>query len=357
MFIVTEKTYNECQSQLNINKTYDDWYFEEEQRPTRDRLDILNVQRDLDEVGYSIINCVSHPEKIYNKVIEDYIEYQMLSDDCVSDIRELLPNKFLKTHSGIVPYSENFTHSEALWTIRSHPEIVEFIAQLYNCSPKDLAVSYDTMGIRYAPEILNMITNNVNISFYDIIVDDELSSHVDQAFEREYHEHYQGIYCITDSKKDDDGGLYVYPSTHKLHGMKLQELLETPKNRDYIQYPEKFSKLFKNSYPIKLNVNAGNIILWDSRLLHGSVPIYSLRNYDLNNYDIFSAFKLNRMVSYICYARKTDVNNFAMSTEEIYYNGYGTNHMIKRPRIISHHTIPPEYFINEYHKSLISLNR
>jgi hypothetical protein len=347
VFNISNNSYEICQNQLKKDTTYNHWNFENIQRDSRNVNDIDDIKRDLDEVGYSIVNCVSNPNVIYSKVVRDIIDYKMIPNDSVEDVSELLPCHMLTTFSGIVSYTENLTHSESLWTIRCHPEIVNFFANLYNCSAYDLCVSYDTMGIRYAPEIINMLLLHYNIDNSDLL------PHIDQAFERPYHDHYQCIYAITDSLTEDDGGLVVFPGTHKLHGIKLQELLKTEPNREFIQYPIEYFELFPNSYPVKLNIKAGDIVLWDSRLLHGSVNISQDRDKDLESLHMYDAFKLNRMVSYICYAKKNEIKKIEMSREEIYNNGYTTNHMVKNPRVIKRSTAIPVNYINEYHSSLV----
>jgi hypothetical protein len=239
------------------------------------------------------------------------------------------------------------THCKALWQIRSNPNIVELMSKLYDCNTNDLAVSFDTFGMRYAPELFKLM----NIKYDEL--NEPLEPHIDQRFELEEFEHYQGIYVITDSDTNDDAGIVIYPSTHKLHGRKLQELLKTRHNADFIRYPKDFFKIFPKSLGIKLNVKAGDLILWDSRTLHASISINELRNRDINSYSIYDVFKLNRIVSYLCYTRRDLIKEIDMPIRDIYKKGYATNHMIRRPVIVPYQTYIDKEFVNDYHKSLV----
>jgi hypothetical protein len=339
----------ECHEKLLKDISFDDLEFEKDQRDTRSKDDIENIKKDLDDVGYSIINVIETDEaaKIYTQLINDIIDYKMIPNDIIEDVREITMSYLLNTHNGIVSYGEYMTHCKALWQIRSNPNIVELMSKLYDCNTDDLAVSFDTFGMRYAPELFKLM----NITYDEL--NEPLHPHIDQKFELEEFEHYQGIYVITDSDTNDDAGLVIYPSTHKLHGKRLQELLKTNENVDFIRYPKDFFKIFPNSLGIKLNVKAGDFILWDSRTLHASISINELRDKELSTYSIYDVFKLNRIVSYLCYTHRDLIKEIDMPINDIYKKGYATNHMIRRPVIVPYHTYVDKTFVNKYHKSLV----
>jgi hypothetical protein len=346
LFNVSTHPFDECKSELYRNMRYDHFLFENTQRPIRNKTEISEIKKDLYEVGYCVVNCVSNPYDIYKTFLKDVCSKKNIDIEAIDDVRNIKVENFLEAFRGIVSHSENMTHSESLWTIRSHPDIVEFMANLYDCKPSDLTVSFDTMGIRYAPELMRLLDYDINL------YDDVLIPHIDQRFEYDFQEHYQCIYAITDSINEEDGGLFVYPGTHKLHGRKLQRLLDTDSNRDFIVYPQKFFDLFPNAKSLKLSVKMGCIVLWDSRLLHGSSPINIDRNMVLNSFNIYDVFLMNRTVSYICYSKKDEVED-EYDRNMIYNYGYLTNHMVKRPRIVYDSSSVMKDFINEYHKSLI----
>jgi len=340
---------DECQEKLLKDKSFEYWDFENIQRATRDYTDIENIKNDLDEVGYSIINVIDKDlaHKIYRQLIDDIIDYKMIPNDIIDDVRELTMSYLLNTHNGIVSYGEYMTHCKALWQIRSNPNIIELMSKLYHCNADELAVSFDTFGMRYAPELLKLM----NIKYDEL--NDPLDPHIDQQFELEEFEHYQGIYVITDSDTNDDAGIVIYPSTHKLHGLKLQELLNTRKHADFIRYPKHFFELFPKSLGIKLNVKAGDFILWDSRTLHASISIDELRHREYTSYNMYDIFKLNRIVSYLCYTKRDLIKHIDIPISDIYKNGYATNHMIRRPIIVPYKTYTDDEYLNDHHKSLV----
>jgi hypothetical protein len=226
------------------------------------------------------------------------------------------------------------------------------IAGVYNCNPNDLKVSFDTFGIRYAPEILKYY------DFYDEIGERDIMPHVDQRFEYQYNEHYQGLYNINDSSTYEDGGLVIYPSTHKLHGMLLKDILGDYKdNNDFIRYNDNFFKLIPVE-GIKLNIRKGNYVLWDSRTLHASLNIDPDRNNKIISLNIYDAYKLNRIVTYQCYALKNNIDKYNLEQRYIaYMEGFGTNHMVKRPRFIKSTSFSlyehDNQIFNSYHDKLI----
>jgi hypothetical protein len=345
---VTNSKREECQERLEDSIIYDDWEFEQIQRETRLKDDIENIKKDLDEVGYSIIDIIDSDNayEIYEQLIHETIIYKMIPHDMVEDVRELLMCNLLNINRGLVPFTENMTHCKALWQIRSNPNIVELMSKLYDCNGTDLAVSFDTFGIRYAPELLKLM----GIKYDEL--NEPLQPHVDQRFELEEFEHYQGMYIITDSDTNEDAGIVIYPSTHKLHGKHLQKILDTRKEMDFIRYPNKFFDIFPKSLGIKLNIKAGNLVLWDSRTLHASVSIDENRNREVTSYNMYDVFKLNRMVSYICYTKRDMIKKIDMPINDIYKKGYTTNHMIRRPTILEYTTFVDDEYINDYHKSL-----
>jgi hypothetical protein len=345
-FDVATHTFEECQDELNKSIRYDHFLFEDKQRPIRNKVDMTNIKKDLEEVGYCVIDCVTNPYHIYKTFLEDLCDKKNIDMEAIDDVRLMKPNHFLEASRGIVSHDNGMTHSKSLWTIRSHPEIVEFMAKLYECEPHDVTVSFDTMGIRYAPELLRLLDYDMNL------YDDTLIPHIDQRFEFDFQEHYQCIYAITDSINEEDGGLFVYPGTHKIHGNKLQRLLYSEPDRDFIVYPPNFFDLFSKAKSVKLSMKMGCIVLWDSRLLHGSSPIDMNREKEVKSYNMYDMFLMNRTVSYMCYAKKEDTKD-EYDRNMIYNFGYLTNHMVKRPRIVYSKSEILKDFINDYHRSLI----
>jgi len=297
-----------------------------EQLPARNINHIWEIRQDLERVGYSIVDALDSKEsmEIFLKTMKD-IENVCPGWD-QKDTTTWTEENILATNCGFVDYNNGLTHSDSVWTIRGHHNILTLFSNLYNCHRDNLIVSFDTLGIRYPPEIVDSELDPYQVD-----------PHVDQRFENSFVEPYQAIYCITSSIDREDGGLVVYPYSHKLHGLELQKQLKTKPNIDFIVYPKQFFEYYPEIKPLKLSLIAGQVVLWDSRLLHSSLPI----NPDRNKNEIYSSenpMLFSRMVAYICYADKRKCNKDIIDKRvEAFKEGYGTNHMPLRPRFIKTH--------------------
>lgn len=291
------------------------------QLQSRNITHLFEIKQDLDMVGYSIVDVLDSSESmnIFNKLMVD------IETVCPgwkhNDINSWDEENLLATNCGFVDYNNGLTHSQSMWLIRSHPKILSLFANIYSCHRDNLIVSFDTIGLRYPPEIID--------SDFDPY---QVDPHVDQRFENNFSEPYQAIYCITDSIGPEDGGLVVYPYSHKLHGLNLQKELGTKPNRDFIVYPKTFFSLYPEIEPLKLSLKMGQVVLWDSRTLHGSIPIDKDRKTDI---DMKNPMLNSRVVAYICYAdRKKCSQEIIDKRVEAFNEGYVTNHMPLRPRFI-----------------------
>jgi hypothetical protein len=371
---------NETISDTINNASSSNGLFETIARPIRKNTEIDLIHRDLFEVGYSRLEGLSSDD--YHDDREDI--YSQLIRDCTAD-RSFGVSKFMRkvdtppvflpperlpvsSSSGIVSYYESLYHSDTMWKLRGHPALVETLADIYQCDPKKMCVSFDTLGIRYSPEYVTECikqTNDTAIqeqyrSYYS---EDDMEPHIDQRFEYNFHETYQGIYAFTSTPNYTDGGLILYPGTHHLHGETLQEYLGTSSQREFVVYPDTFFKMFPDSIPVHIPVVEGEYVIWDSRLLHSSIHIDANRNRrnridDDANVDDW--WRLNRMVAYLCYHPgeemgflETVQDGLRRTIYEIYQKGRGTNHAIHRPKIIELSSKIPSEYKSPYHQYLI----
>jgi hypothetical protein len=353
--------------------------FETVARPIRRNTDIDLIHRDLYEVGYSRLEGLSS---------DDYRDdreaiYSQLISDCTADRsfgvskfmrKESVPQVFLPperlpvtTSSGIVSYYDSLYHSDTMWKLRGHPALVETMADIYQCDPKKMCVSFDTLGIRYAPEYITECIKRTDDTtmqgrYRDYYSENDMDPHIDQRFEYAFHETYQGIYAFTPTPNYTDGGLILYPGTHHLHGETLQEHLGTPTQREFVVYPDTFFKMFPDSIPVHIPVVEGEYVIWDSRLLHSSMHIdvnRNRRNRIDENATVGDWWRLNRMVAYMCYHPgemgflETVQDGLREHIYEIYQKGWGTNHAIHRPRVVELSSKIPSKYLSPYHQYLI----
>jgi hypothetical protein len=357
------------------------------QLPTRENSDIRAILEDLNTYGYTIIRGleknIAEVDEIYNQIAKDITHFLLGTTDMT--VKELKATELPHVNGGILSAYERFYHTRGQWMIRSNPIICEIMANIHKCREKDLICSFDTMGIRWAPEVFytktrqdevfrcktrqdDPLSKDTKVLAHEIdlnkenenkIDEKELKAHIDQALSDTTFRYYQGLYNINDSSEEEDGGLYVYSGSHKIHGPKLATEFNLNIDAPFLFYPPEVFEKYSDIKQIKLNIKAGNIVLWDSRTAHGSKPISSLRNkYIVNDTDkVCDILKYNRLVQYMCYSVRGKSNEEQLcNRKEAYMNGYGTNHVANDPRIIeivSYTDLEDDEYLNEYHKSLI----
>jgi hypothetical protein len=258
-------------------------------------------------------------------------------------------------------------HSNTMWKLRGHPALVETMAAVYDYPPEKMCVSFDTLGIRYSPEYISeCVSRTIDMqkknNYREHYSGHDMDAHIDQRFEYEFHETYQGLYAFTATPSHKDGGFVLYPGTHHLHGATLQECLSTAPQRDFLIYPENFFNMFPDSIPVHIPVTEGEYVIWDSRLLHYSIHIDEKRDRRSSlpeNATLSDWWRLNRMVAYLCYHPGEEMGYLDTVKEglrshiyELYSKGWGTNHSIHRPRVIEIPSKTPTAFLSEYHSSL-----
>lgn len=84
----------------------------------------------------------------------------------------------------------------------------------------------------------------------------------------------QGLVSLTD-QNEQTGGLVVYPGTH----FRFNELCDiTADSRDFVRVPLDHPIMEQGQTPGKLvHCRAGDLILWDSRLIHCNAPAYAIK--------------------------------------------------------------------------------
>lgn len=351
--------------------------FETTPRPVRDNNDLLSIRKDLSEVGYCRLRGLNTDagkedrEKIYSQMVCDFAS--VMDVDPQSTIID--PNKLIDVNerAGIVPYKYNMFHSKSMWMVRGNPALVETMASIYDCPPEHLCVSYDTVGIRYAPEFIeHCIATMDEHSYADEYVylqqlgTDELYPHVDQRFDYEFQENYQGIYAFTSTPTEKDGGIILFPSTHLLHGQVLQRIFEVSRYQEFIPYPQEFHEIFADSKPVHIPMEEGEYLIWDSRLVHSNCSIdpqrsdmHRIRHTD--NPTLYDWWRMHRIVGYICYHPDNEytkdsctISDLKLNAENIYRRGWGTNHACNRPRVVEIESEVPSEWQSVYHRSLVT---
>jgi len=194
---------------------------------------------------------------------------------------ESIPNKntwlALNPH-GIYKFHE-VGHQEHAWFLRTRPQIQEAFKSLWKTD--ELVVSFD--GCCHMPK-------NFSRKDYCWI-------HSDQGPAKVGRHCVQGMVSLTSNKEKT---MVVYEGTHKLHERYCyQRRLKQEEVGDWVVIDEEMRNEVYNKRKT-LNIPAGTLVLWDSRLFHENQfgPIYE---------DLEAAEE--RIVQYLCYLPKKHPEN------------------------------------------------
>jgi ectoine hydroxylase-related dioxygenase (phytanoyl-CoA dioxygenase family) len=192
--------------------------------------------------------------------------------------------------------------SEFLWYARLLPKVREAFATIWGND--DLLVSYDGCGVFRPPEI--------NPKWRT----DGAWYHIDQnLYNRPGLHAIQGLLNFFPSGTYD-GGFVVTPKSHLMIEEAFARIpdLCSKKARDYFRTPadlifwtEARNAIKRNEtnrydlLPVKLVLDAGDLVLWDSRTIHCSHP--ATRD------DPSSANRLKRLAAYICMTPAASAKN------------------------------------------------
>lgn len=186
--------------------------------------------------------------------------------------------------------------SAFMWYSRLLPKVRQAFALAWGND--DLLVSYDGCGIFRPPEVNPKWKTRG--AWY----------HIDQnCYKRPGLNAIQGLVNYFPSGPNDGGFVVVPKSTHMIDDafLKIPDIC-SPKGRDYVRmYPDYFfwkeardvigKRNESNRYdmlPVKLVVEAGDMILWDSRAIHCNHPVTK------NDPSPDALTHLKRLTAYIC---------------------------------------------------------
>jgi len=185
--------------------------------------------------------------------------------------------------------------SEFLWFVRQLPKVKEAFTKVWGTD--DLLVSYDGCGvfrpIEYKPHW------RTTGGWY----------HIDQnCYNKKGRHAVQGLMNFYPSGPHDGGFVVVPKSTHMVNAaFEKYDNLCSKKSRDFVRlYPEdpfweEAVKEVKRTadtkydlYPVKLVLNPGDFVLWDSRAIHCNHPPTKPSS------DPLAKTQLKRLAAYVC---------------------------------------------------------
>ena len=192
-------------------------------------------------------------------------------------------------HGGIIP-SQGIGHSAAQWFIRSAPAVKQAFAAVWD--DDDLLVSFDGMALWRPASVEPAWQTNRGGSWL----------HIDQhPIGRPGFQCVQGLVNLI-ATSPEVGGNILIPGSHTLHDS-IEERYSERLGRihpsiDHFRYPSD-DPLLADTPPIMCHIEAGDLLLWDSRTVHCSSP---------GTHPEAGDAQLQRAVSLICMMPKAQSN-------------------------------------------------
>ena len=226
-------------------------------------MDISQIKSELDHKGYVVVPCVLNREEV-DKCLDWFGDWQKSIPDHDYQHDKLSPHGIYKFHQA--------GHQRHSWYIRTRPAVREVFEGLWDT--KDLVVSFD--GSCYIPK--------------DMKKKDNIWTHTDQAPCKKGLHCIQGYVALT---TNEERTFVCYEGTHNIHEKYFADK-GIEKGGDW-QVIDKGTVGALHEYKRVVRVEAGSLVLWDSRVFHQ------------NQYG--NPGSEERIVQYVCYLPKNHVKN------------------------------------------------
>lgn len=200
-------------------------------------------------------------------------------------------------HGGIIP-SQGIGHSEAQWFIRSVPAIKQAFAAVWG--DDDLLTSFDGMALWRPTSINPEWRTNRGGSWL----------HIDQhPIGRPGFHCVQGLVSLLPTSPET-GGNVIIPGSHtrfeSIPERYTERLARIHPSIDHFRYPADDPQLLETP-PIMPHLEAGDLLLWDSRTIHCSSPAL-MEQTVTDSSGLETSAQLLRAVSLVCFMPRAKSN-------------------------------------------------
>lgn len=197
-------------------------------------------------------------------------------------------------HGGILP-SYGIGHCQAQWFIRDIPGVKKSFAALWGTD--DLLVSFDGVSLWRPWSVDPSWKTNLGSSWL----------HIDQhPIGRPGRQCVQGLVNLLPTS-ESAGGNVIVPGSHRLFTeipeLYTERLARIDPSIDHFRFPKE-DPLFLDNEPITCHMEAGDLLLWDSRTVHCSSP---------GSGHEFPGNELVRAISLICMMPRSRSNEAVIS--------------------------------------------
>ncbi len=218
-------------------------------------------RRDLLENGYAIVKGAIPRERAIAYQKEAYAWLKSFDTELDFEKPETWIKENLPVQSKINTFhSYGVAHEKFMWDARMEPGVLDAFAQIWGTD--ELLASFDSL--------------NITLPNRKDIPRKAPWEHIDQSPMRRGLHCVQGILNLSPSGPED-GGLVVYPRSHKLNDeffdTKTEMATWNPLDR-YLFNEEQLAWFAQQGiHPHKVCADIGDLILWDSRTIHyGTEP-------------------------------------------------------------------------------------
>ncbi|GMG40127.1 unnamed protein product [Ambrosiozyma monospora] len=224
--------------------------------------DYQDWRQQLKEEGFVVVKNVLNKEQVqhYRNEMLNWITSfgtPLKIDDKSTWKYDNLPAHSL--HNIYALYS--VSHEKFFWDLRSEPKIREAFGKVWETD--ELLVSFDGININF-PGATGGLAKSA-----------KSWQHVDQSPFKQSFQCVQGIAQLSNAGPKD-GGLVVYPKSHKHFIEFVETQLDKSKwlHKDWLMLTDEQVKWFEDDLgikPYKVEAEPGDLILWDSRTIHHAV--------------------------------------------------------------------------------------
>lgn len=155
-------------------------------------------------------------------------------------------------------------HQQFVWDIRQHPAVAAIFAQLWQCRPDELLVSYDAINIQRPIEWMASTGVTAHTDRYN-----EHWHHIDQSGGVRGRVCVQSFINLNDSDTDD-GCLIVRPNSHTLHDTMCDTHHVSTDPLQWIRLRDNQRQWYseRGCEPLRVVAPRGSLVMWDSRTVH-----------------------------------------------------------------------------------------
>ncbi|CAE7549700.1 unnamed protein product [Symbiodinium natans] len=232
--------------------------------PQRFAVGDARAQEHLRREGYVILADVLTPDQVA-EATERFWSYLSAStagavqrDSPLTWQSHLWPGQ---DYNGLIN-SGGIGQSDFMWYIRSKPKVIAAFADVWGVDKEDLIMSFDGCCAFRPPSVDPRWRTRAGWF------------HTDQNGRTTGSEFVcaQGLVALTDGD-ESTGGLAVLPGSHRSHA-EIFRRWPLERENDFFILPRSDELLAERSpcKPHVVPVNAGDLVLWDSRLIHCNVP-------------------------------------------------------------------------------------